>query len=351
MEKTRVIISDVYVINEDTKEETRVLGEMVFGRAEVDHNYPNDTRISRRHFRLVPADDSILIEDLGSTNRTKVNGKLLKASTLYKLKSRDLIEFGRQKVRIYIGGKIVGDATRMVSRDELNGSAEEASLVFDRFVTSDEPTPEQSGIVRGVEGLDKQSDSDQKIEAKKDDAIIHNLVQKKNIAWYLQFAGSEFGPMSLKELKVVIKSKQFQGGALYAFTEGLADWLSVEKLLNCLDDEKISEYTATQRMSSGTPLGGAVLCFFRGGKKERVDGKIDSVSLAEIGVTLKESLPLEKGVFEIEVTPEPLSKIESFRATVKVDPARTMKNSHTLLFLQATPGTKMAIERYIRSKG
>jgi hypothetical protein len=359
MEKTRVIVSDVYVVDPATKEETRILGEMTFGRVDADKSFPQDTLISRRHFRLVPADDVVLIEDLGSTNRTKVNGKLLKASTLYKLRSRDLIEFGQQKLQIFIGGKIVGDATKLVSREK--GHETEQSVVFERFVAEPggaagsaaeraQQAPGEGGIIRGVEGLDIQSESDRKLEAKKDEALIQGLVQKKNAAWYLQFGGSEFGPLSLKELKVVVTSKQFQGGVLFAFTEGLADWLPVDKLQRFLEETQ-PEFTATQRIGSGVPLAGTVTCHLRGGKVDRYPGKIDSVSLSELTITLRDPFLADGSLFEVEAKPEAASGIEPFRATVKLDKERSLRNTHTLIFIQATPRTKMSIERYVRSFG
>lgn len=348
MEKTRVIVSEVYVVDTATKEETRVLGEMVFGRAEVDKNFPADTLISRRHFRLVPADDVVLVEDLGSTNRTKVNGKLLKPGTLYKLKSRDLIEFGQQKIQIFIGGKIMAGALKKAEDPKATGGTgaiPEHSMVFERFTTSDEP----SGVALGLEGLDIQTDSESNVQTDKDDVFLQSLVKKKNAGWYLQFSGSEFGPLSLKELKNLLQSKQFQGGALFAFTEGLTDWLPVEKLSRFIEDPT-PEFTATQRIAGGTPLAGTVICHVRGSKASRVEGKIEAVTLSQLTFTVKEPLLVGTALFEVEVVPEAASGVETFRATVKLEPSRSIKNTHTAVFVQATPRAKMTIERYLRSK-
>jgi pSer/pThr/pTyr-binding forkhead associated (FHA) protein len=356
MDKTQVIVSDVYVVDQLTKEETRIFGDMTFGRVEVDKNFPKDTLISRKHFRLRPTSEGVLIEDLGSTNRTKVNGKLLKANTLYKLKSRDTIEFGQQKVQIFIGGKIVGDAATLVSKDAANVDAVEQSMVFERLV-SDKQTGD--GRMKEIQsnsemvfnkGIEVDSDQDKGIASKKDDAIIQSLVQKKNTAWYLQFAGSEFGPLSLKELKVVVTSKQFQGGVLYAFTEGLADWLPVEKIQKFLD-APLPEFTATQRIGSGVTLTATVHCFLNSKNQEaKLTGSCENIGLSEITVSLKGAFQ-PNNLFEIEVLPVPSSGIGNFRATVKLDRTRENGNSHTFLFIQAAPGTKMEIERYLRSKG
>lgn len=354
MEKTQVIVSDVYVVNDATKEETRILGETVFGRADVDKNYPQDTRISRKHFRICPTSEGVLIEDLGSTNRTKVNGKLLKANAVYRLKSRDVIEFGQQKLQIFIGGKIVGEHTDLIGKDPSNENAVEQSMVFERLCSSEKK--KDDGRISAIQSnsdmvLEIGTDQDKAIESKKDDAIIHSLVQKKNSAWYLQFAGSEFGPLSLKELKVVITSKQFQGGVLYAFTEGLADWLPVDKLQKFLEGP-VAEYTATQRLGMGVGLAATVHCILDRNKPDvKVTGNCETITLSEMTVAFKKALDPKASLFEVEVLPAPSSAIGNFTATVKIDRSRTSGTTYTLLIMQAAPGTKMAIERYLRSKG
>ena len=355
MDKTQVIVSDIYVVDQLTKEETRIFGDMTFGRVEVDKNFPKDTLISRKHFRLRPTTEGVLIEDLGSTNRTKVNGKLLKANTLYKLRSRDVIEFGQQSMQIFIGGKIVGAAADLVSKDFANVDAVDQSLVFERLVSDKKKGDGRMAEIESNSemvfnsGIDVDSDSDEGIASKKDDAIIQSLVQKKNTAWYLQFAGSEFGPLSLKELKVVLSSKQFQGGVLYAFTEGLADWLPVDKIQKFLD-APLPEFTATQRIGSGVALPATVHCYLDKNRERKITGSCQKVGLSEITVAIKgEFKPLN--LFEIEVLPVPSSGIGNFRATVKLDRSSESGGSHTLLFIQAAPGTKMEIERYLRSKG
>lgn len=353
MDKTQVIVSDVYVVNQATQEETRILGEMVFGRVDTDKCYPSDTLISRRHFRLRPTTEGVLIEDLGSTNRTKVNGKLLKASALYKLKSRDLIEFGQQKVQIFIGGKILGEHTDLIGQDPKNVNAVEQSMVFERLCTGEKK--KDDGRIDAI-----QANADMVLEigndqpgggGRKDDAIIQSLVQRKNSAWYLQFAGSEFGPLSLKELRVVITSKQFQGGVLYAFTEGLADWIPVDKISKFLEGP-VSEFTATQRVGSGAAFSGTVHCILdRKKPDQKVTGSCEGITLSEITVAFKKPLDTKTSLFEIEVLPAPATGVGNFTATVKLDRSRTSGATQVLIFMQAAPGTKMAIERYLRSKG
>ncbi len=342
MAGAQIIVSDVHLVNQATQEETRISGEMTFGRADVDKIYPRDTRISRRHFRIMVTSEDVLIEDLGSTNRTKVNGVPLKPKTLYKLKSRDLIEFGQQKVVIFIDGKIQADQAELVGEDPRADDAVERSLVFERVCVpgGGEEIREINIDAKAAQDLD----SAQSRPAVNEEFILQGLVERKNAAWYLQFGGSEFGPLSFKELRVLSTTKQFQGGMLFAFTEGLAEWLPLERLQRFFENP-VSEYTATQRVGSGTPLSGSVSFL----PERKVKGNCEAISLSEITVRIPGAPEFKSAFSEIEV--KPASGMEPFKAQVKVDPSRSSGTLYTLVITQASPSAKMAIERYLRSKG
>lgn len=47
--------------------------------------------------------------------------------------------------------------------------------------------------------------------------------------WYLQFEGSEFGPLTLEEVRVIQKSGRLKG-KLYAWHEGMEHWIPVDQL-------------------------------------------------------------------------------------------------------------------------
>lgn len=66
--------------------------DIVVGRSEDAAISLDDSRLSRRHFSLCHRDDSWRIEDLGSTNGTRVNGESLHHTRA--LCSGDLIEAG-----------------------------------------------------------------------------------------------------------------------------------------------------------------------------------------------------------------------------------------------------------------
>ena len=193
MEKTSVIISNCQLQDINSKQEIRIIGETIFGRSEGHRTYPNDTKMSRKHFRLVLTEDVVLIEDLGSTNQTQVNGKKLRPNMLYKIRSRDVISAGSQKFQIIIDGKIVPDTktTQKVTNPD-------ATAVIDRFLADEEETTrarvEKLAKVSG-EVLDLADESEAPELNKDDDALISKLKKDTKARWYWQFEGSEFGPI------------------------------------------------------------------------------------------------------------------------------------------------------------
>ena len=67
-------------------------GEFVFGRGDECHVRPNSPWVSRQHCLLRITGNSVLIQDLGSTNGSLVNGQLITAET--ELKQDDRIQVG-----------------------------------------------------------------------------------------------------------------------------------------------------------------------------------------------------------------------------------------------------------------
>jgi hypothetical protein len=47
--------------------------------------------------------------------------------------------------------------------------------------------------------------------------------------WYLQFQGSEFGPMSLEEIRVILKNGKLDG-QIFAHQPGMDQWVPVEQI-------------------------------------------------------------------------------------------------------------------------
>src|SRR5262245_54277115 len=80
-------------------------GEVVLGReAPGSGSLGGDPELSRRHARIAPGPDGPIIEDLGSTNRTVVNGRVLEAPR--RLEVGDRIEVGSSVLEVVgPGGK------------------------------------------------------------------------------------------------------------------------------------------------------------------------------------------------------------------------------------------------------
>jgi pSer/pThr/pTyr-binding forkhead associated (FHA) protein len=67
-------------------------GERTIGREGCDVLLP-DPEVSRRHARILVVDDVLAVEDLGSTNGTFVNGRMITGPT--PLQPGDRVAFGK----------------------------------------------------------------------------------------------------------------------------------------------------------------------------------------------------------------------------------------------------------------
>lgn len=57
-----------------------------------------DNGVSRRHAAITQGDKSLYVEDLGSTNGTRINGFQLEANQPYRLRDGDELELGRLRI-------------------------------------------------------------------------------------------------------------------------------------------------------------------------------------------------------------------------------------------------------------
>lgn len=107
--------------------------EMFIGRDLSNAISINDPEISRRHARIFRQGNNFVIEDLGSTNGTLVNGQRLKGP--YELRPGELIVFGEQVSLIFEGAAADEDAT------VASGSAMPETHVA-QYPVDQEPQPE-----------------------------------------------------------------------------------------------------------------------------------------------------------------------------------------------------------------
>jgi predicted component of type VI protein secretion system len=89
--------------------------EMFLGRDLANDVPISDPEISRRHARFIMQADGIVIEDLGSTNGTFINGQRI--STPQILHAGDVITFGENIVMVFEKASYDPDATVVASKD------------------------------------------------------------------------------------------------------------------------------------------------------------------------------------------------------------------------------------------
>ena len=75
--------------------------QLIIGRDAVNAVAINDAEVSRKHARLTFQGGKYVLEDLGSTNGTFVNGQRLTSATV--LKAGDVVSLGEQIVLMYEG--------------------------------------------------------------------------------------------------------------------------------------------------------------------------------------------------------------------------------------------------------
>jgi hypothetical protein len=88
--------------------------QLIIGRDTASNIAINDAEVSRKHARLTFQGGKYVIEDLGSTNGTFVNGQRLASPVV--LKSGDVVSLGEQIVLMYEAMAIDPGATVMSAR-------------------------------------------------------------------------------------------------------------------------------------------------------------------------------------------------------------------------------------------
>lgn len=88
-----------FLINKNTREAIELVGEKTFGRKKNCDIQISDELVSGMHMRVINEVSRTLVIDLGSYNKTKVNGSIIEPNIEVELKEGDEIRIGAQ---IYI---------------------------------------------------------------------------------------------------------------------------------------------------------------------------------------------------------------------------------------------------------
>jgi two-component system cell cycle response regulator len=105
----------------------------VIGRAIESNVFIDDKSLSRSHARLDIKGDKVYAVDLGSTNKTIVNGQILPPMVLCELKNNDQVKAGNVIFKFLETGNIEGLTTQMLfekaNRDALTGAYSKGALL------------------------------------------------------------------------------------------------------------------------------------------------------------------------------------------------------------------------------
>lgn len=88
--------------------------EVFLGRDQANDITISDAEVSRRHARFIMQDENILVEDLGSTNGTFLNGE--RVSTPQQLRPGDVISLGENIILVFEKSHYDPDATVVSSQ-------------------------------------------------------------------------------------------------------------------------------------------------------------------------------------------------------------------------------------------
>jgi len=94
--------------------------------------------VSRQHAQLRPTDNKLFVLDLGSTNGTQVNGRLISNNTPYSLSNGDMLTLGRLEFSVTIVKRPTGYTSRLRDKADLGEAlAKLASAITSQLALED----------------------------------------------------------------------------------------------------------------------------------------------------------------------------------------------------------------------
>jgi pSer/pThr/pTyr-binding forkhead associated (FHA) protein len=151
-----------------------------------------DSRISRRHAQIESFDDGMTLEDLGSTNGTKLNGAALTLGDKQPLRGGDTVSLGGYEVRISLPGDAGTNATGVIASNKTAAIAAPPRLEAApaRLVGEGHDHP----LKAGTNTFGRKSDNDVAIP----DPYVsgrHGVIEIADDGFYITDIGSTNGTM------------------------------------------------------------------------------------------------------------------------------------------------------------
>jgi hypothetical protein len=180
--------------------------------------------------------------------------------------------------------------------------------------------------------------------------------------WFLQFEGTEFGPISINELQTVVQTGKMRG-TLYAWSKGMENWHPVSALeelshlfqgapqgLAARPPSRFNKVTPDHE-GRGAARSALVATVWRlQGRKEReIIGICADISISGMQVVVDNSQAAnDKGSqLELEIVPVGLSGLNAIRVQGKVVWKDSAVHRIGVQFTQVSPKDSLLIESYV----
>lgn len=176
--------------------------------------------------------------------------------------------------------------------------------------------------------------------------------------WYLQFKGSDFGPLTISEVKMVIKSGRFKG-PLYAMGPSVDKWTPIQEIeelgeVNNLIVSKLESEAANRRKHERVHLLAIVYFKFKEPHSASAEESNSLIGICrDLSVDgmkiLSQFLPKKMAeIVRLEVCPEGESIINNFKVSAVVRHIMPDKTGFSVEFVDLPMTTKNEIEEYIK---
>lgn len=172
--------------------------------------------------------------------------------------------------------------------------------------------------------------------------------------WYLQYRGSGFGPLSLAEIKMVIKSGKMQG-PLFAMGPGLEKWTKIENvpqledLMNLMKGIETNSFKE-KRKSERTELIAVVRFHYKDDPSGSHHlGVCRDLSTGGMMIVTHHLPPKNAAIVELEVQPEEESCVTPFAVNGVVRHMLADKSGYSIEFINLPQKAAQEIQQHINS--